>query len=212
MSYQRCTRLPAFQNERRNCPVFIHYMKGITCQGFSLLEILVVLAVVALISAVAIPAIARGNPQRQLVAQAERLVQVLNLMCENAELDGRVMGLAIGRNQYAVLAPVAASGADKSDAPTWEPPKSRAAFAKFALPNGIALALVLGAKQESIELTQALPNTPQLPCAGTAELPEFQLRLSLTGQENAVSLTVVPQPASREVISSAAAMIAKRNN
>ena len=177
--------------------------------AFTLLEVMVVLAVIAIITAVALPAIARSSPERKITQQAERIKQVLDLMCENAELDGRELGLAVASDSYAVLIPPSASEpllADGKVAP-WQAFKGREVFAKFALPEGMQLALTLGSNAEIVELGDELPTTPQLACLAASELPEFRLSVSIGTAGDKISRTIVAQPPSVEKLANWAAMI-----
>jgi general secretion pathway protein H len=177
-------------------------------RAFTLLEVLVVIAVIGVIVAVSIPSIAKQSPERQVLAQAERLKQIIDLMCENAELDGLVLGLGLARNRYGVLLPPSAGNdPETQEKPPWESPKNRAVFAPFTLPEGMQMTLTIGLNNETVSLTDKLPNEPQLPCAGSSELPEFRLRLQLGDDENAIRHTLIPQPARIDQVSNFAVMI-----
>ena len=139
--------------------------------AFTLLEVMVVLAVIAIITAVALPAIARSSPERKITQQAERIKQVLDLMCENAELDGRELGFAVANDSYQVLIPP--TDGSEPDAP-WQVMKDREVFARFNLPDGMKLGLSLGENKEIIDLHDELPAVPQLPCLSASELPVFR--------------------------------------
>jgi type II secretion system protein H len=172
--------------------------------AFTLLEVLVVLAVIAIITAVALPAIARSSPERKVMQQAERIKQVLDLMCENAELDGRELGFAIANNRYEVLIPAADNS--ESDAP-WQAFKGRDVFAKYELTDGMRLTLSLGENAEVVELRDELPAAPQLPCSGASELPAFRLTVSIGSDADQISRSITVQPPSVEKLANWSAMI-----
>ena len=172
--------------------------------AFTLLEVLVVLAVITIITAVALPAIVRSSPERKITLQAERIKQVIDLMCENAELDGRELGFAVSKNSYQVLIPPRDNS--EADAP-WQAFKGREVFAKYELPEGMQFALNLGNSAEVIELKDELPLTPQLPCLATSELPEFRLSVSIGTAGDKISRTIVAQPPSVEKLANWAAML-----
>ncbi len=180
------------------------------CAAFTLLEVMVVLAVIAIITAVALPVIARSSPERKVTQQAERIKQVIDLMCENAEIDGRELGFAVSKNSYQVLIPPSAniepSAAGDSVEP-WQAFKGREVFAKFSLGDGMQLALSLGNNAEIIELGDELPAMPQLPCLAAGELPEFRLTVSIGIAPDKISRTIVAQPPSVEKLANWAAMI-----
>ena len=173
-------------------------------KAFTLLEVLVVLAVIAIITALTLPAIARSSPERKITQQAERIKQVIDLMCENAELDGRELGFAVSKNSYQVLMPPTDNS--EAEAP-WQAFKGREVFAKYELPDGMQFALSLGNNAETIELSDELPLTPQLPCLAASELPEFRLSVSIGTAGDKISRTIVAQPPSVEKLANWAAMI-----
>ncbi len=184
-------------------------------RAFTLLEVLVVLAVIAVVTAVALPAIARSSPERRVLQQAERIKQVIDLMCENAEIDGRVLGFDVAKNRYGVrMPPIEKPSADPNSVGTsndaklpWDAIKGRDVFAMFELPDGMRLELRLGVNNEQVELGDELADVPQLPCAGVSELPEFRLTVALGVGADAVSRSVVVQPASVEKRANWATMI-----
>ena len=181
-----------------------------TSAAFTLLEVLVVLAVMTIISAVAIPAIVRSSPERKITQQTERIKQVIDLMCENAEIDGRELGFAVAKNSYQVLIPPSVSAGplpgDDAVAP-WQAFKGRDVFAKFDLPDGMQLALGLGNNLDIVELGDELPQTPQLPCLAVSELPNFRLTVSIGIAGDKISRSVVIQPPSVEKLANWATMI-----
>lgn len=176
--------------------------------AFTLLEVLVVLAVITIISAVAIPAIVRSSPERKVTLQAERIKQILDLMCENAEIDGRELGFAVANNSYQVLIPPTPSSAAVGDViEPWQAFKGRDVFAKHDLPDGMQLTLSLGSRLEAVELGDQLPQTPQIPCLAMSELPDFRLTVSVGTAGDKISRSVVIQPPSVEKLANWAAMV-----
>lgn len=156
-------------------------------QGFTLLELMVVVVVIAVVTAAILPAIARQNPERQLLAEARRLELVLNEMCSSAELDGRVLGLGLGKGVYAVYAPSREG---------WEVLKKSPAYEAHTLALGISLTLQIDEKE--IELPDDLTGEPQIPCAGSDELPPFKLELRSAGTP--VRQRLAPDLASGELV------------
>ncbi len=68
--------------------------------GFTLIEMLVTLAILAVISAVLLLSTASSGTEPRLRLEVERLQARLNLACERAELTGRDMGLHLGSAMY----------------------------------------------------------------------------------------------------------------
>jgi type II secretion system protein H len=173
--------------------------------GFTLLELLIVLAIVALVCALAIAGFSAAQPTRKLDAEAERLKQVMDLMCEQAESDARVLGLSLARNLYAVMQPpVPVTLAEQADAQPkpWKQLPNRPSFATRTLPAGMRLALRLGSSQRAVDLGEKLPDQPQIVCAGNLELGEFELQIILGKDENEIRRRIIATAPSIEQISS----------
>lgn len=176
-------------------------------RGFTLLEVLVALAVIAVVSAVLIPSLIRQSPERQIEAEAERLRRVMDLMCERAELDGRVLGLALSTTAYGVQVPGKIVAEPGKEAP-WEV-LSGAIWQAHILPKGMSLSLQTGSRAEAAVLGDELPSKPQLPCAGQIELPEFALRLQLALDDGAMVRLLSPMPASDEQVQTGTVQVQK---
>jgi type II secretion system protein H len=136
-------------------------------RGFTLLEILVVVLVISIISAVAIPAIARTSPERKVELASTRLVAVLERMCEQAENDGRVLGLALSRKAY---------GVRSLRANSWQAFTDNSSYANHELEPGLGLKLWLQERESA--LPDQLANKPQLACAGSSEIQNFRLEIA----------------------------------
>ena len=183
------------------------YAARVKQHGFTLLEVLVALAVVAVVSAALIPSLVRQSPERQLETETDRLRRVMDLMCERAELDGRVLGLAISNSSYAVQIPGKILPEPGKEAP-WEELKG-AVWATHTLPKTMTLSLQTGSRGEVAELSDELPSKPQLPCAGQLELPEFALRIRLPLDEGPLERLITAMPASADQLQSGAVQVQK---
>jgi type II secretion system protein H len=71
-----------------------------SCGGFTLLEILLVLVVIAIASALAVPNLFQG-PRETIQAETRRVMATLNTARDEAALSARVIGVAIGVDQLA---------------------------------------------------------------------------------------------------------------
>ncbi|HEX6834235.1 MAG TPA: type II secretion system minor pseudopilin GspH [Rudaea sp.] len=69
-------------------------------RGFTLIEILVVVVILAVLAATVTLAIASAGGERQLELQANRLRELIVYACERAELTGRSIGIAIDKEGY----------------------------------------------------------------------------------------------------------------
>jgi general secretion pathway protein H len=72
--------------------------------GFTLLEILVVMVIIAILSAGAILSLSAFGQDRELENESDRLVTLLNYAHEQADLQTRELGLYCGEHGYRFLA------------------------------------------------------------------------------------------------------------
>jgi general secretion pathway protein H len=68
--------------------------------GFTLIEILVVLIIIAIIAAVAIISVGVLGSDREIELEGERLTDTIQLLQEQAQLEGRDYGLRIESGSY----------------------------------------------------------------------------------------------------------------
>jgi type II secretion system protein H len=140
-------------------------------KGFTLLELLVVVVVITLVTAVVLPGLARQNPERKVQIAVDRLQMVINEMCQRAERDGRVLAMALGRDSYAVMR----RNPDlRSDLP-WLAFAKQGVMAEASLPDPLAMRLWLNERE--VRLPEKLPLRPQLICAGSSAPPPFAIRV-----------------------------------
>jgi type II secretion system protein H len=149
--------------------------KARSSSGFSLLEILVTLAVIAVIAALLSNGLAFNRAERVLDQQSQRLLMVINWMCESAETDGRILGIALAENSYSVLKPPAA---DAPDPDRWVEVEQRSSFKAFELPEEFRLSLQFEDPNQLATLREERPSRPQLICAANSELPNFRLQIA----------------------------------
>lgn len=159
--------------------------------GFTLIELLVVVVIVAAL-ALALTIAIGGTTERQLANEAERFQALLAHACDEAELGGREIGVALGADGYAFL---------RLDGSDWHPMGGDALRAR-AWRAGLRTVL----KRDGRLLEAASPErpSPQIVCFSSGELTPFELALALGdapahyvvrgGDEARPSLTRVEAP------------------
>jgi prepilin-type N-terminal cleavage/methylation domain-containing protein len=153
-------------------------------RGFTLLELLVVIGVIAILTAVLVPRIAGNADVNQLDLESERVHRVLNAMCERAELEARPLGFALWQNGYSVLQPVEDQKTDSngqvSRRTIWLEMKSAPLFARYEVPHALKFALRFPEqRQTAIELEEDEPRVPQIVCLNAAQLPVIEVQLAI---------------------------------
>ena len=135
--------------------------------GFTLLEILVVVAVIAIMSGALVLSAASGGIERRLEDEATRLVRVLQVLCDQSVIEARFIGFGVGQGAYAGYELL-----DKG----WLPVRKAGPLAVHQLPN--SLQLRLGDRDDPLD--PVIPEKPRCVCAPTGELGALDLRLGLT--------------------------------
>jgi general secretion pathway protein H len=139
-------------------------------RGFTLLEILVVVVVIAIISAAVLLSARGAASDRQIEDEARRLSLVLQLICDEAVIEGRFAGIGYAEGTYSAY-DLTAQG--------WQPTRRDGPLHEHELPTGLGLA-ESGASER---LPPTLPERPQLVCAPTGEIGEHDLILASEGAD-----------------------------
>ncbi len=137
-------------------------------RGFTLLEILVVVVVIAIFSAAVLLSARGAGSDRQVEDEARRLSLMLQLICDEAVIEGRFSGIGYGAGIYSAF-DLTAQG--------WQPTRRDGPLKEHQLPKGLRLA-ESGASEP---LPPMLPERPQLVCAPTGEIGEHDLVLAVDG-------------------------------
>lgn len=101
-----------------------------TVSGFTLLEVLMVVLVVGILSAVVLLGLNPGGPERRLNDEAERLASLLSLASSEAVMQNREYGLSLGEAGYRFIC---------LDEKTqrWSPCAEDSLFREYELPEGL---------------------------------------------------------------------------
>lgn len=135
-------------------------------RGLSLIELLVVVAILAILATAALLAVDSAGPGRQVERELRRLGGRIELACERAQLTGLEAGLHLHRAGYAF---------SRAGVEGWEPeivPELRAS----TLVQGLALS----AQREGaeLELGESEVDDPQVVCLPSGELTAFVVTIS----------------------------------
>jgi general secretion pathway protein H len=137
------------------------------CAGFTLIEILVVVVILAVLAATVSLAISGAGGERQLQHEAERAQALITYACERAELTGRTIGLSFDTAGYRF---------SQFDHDVWKPYRVDELRAREWPVNVSALITREGRK---IDVGNDFPITPQLLCYASGELTPFRADLVL---------------------------------
>lgn len=152
--------------------------------GFTLLEILVVVVIVGIIVASATLAVGVLGRDRELEDEARRITAIIDQSREEAELQGKDIGVRFAQPSYEFL---------QFDARReyWKPIEGDSLFKTRELPEGVRARLwldgrevVLKPKLEPYEEDKRDKLQPQLLVLSSGDLSPFELRLEREGTPN----------------------------
>lgn len=146
-------------------------------RGYSLLEVLVVVAVIAILSGALVLSAGGAGSDRQFEEEARRLRRVLELLCDTAVIEGRYYALGYGAEAYAGY---------RYDNDGWELIRSSGPLQEHAFPEGMRL------REPNAEepLPKGVPEEPQLLCAPTGDISAIDLVLVTDSQPEGWRLTL----------------------
>jgi general secretion pathway protein H len=156
-------------------------LPGVRQRGFTLIEILVVVVIIALMAAVMTVAVGALGGDRQIEEEADRIADVLSVTLEQAELEGRDYGLRIEPDGYEVMVFDGRRG--------WTPAGGDRWFERHGLPPGLSVSLeaegrlVLLRKAETPE-----SRLPQVITFSSGDVTPY--RITLTRSSSGATNTV----------------------
>ena len=156
-------------------------LPGVRQRGFTLIEILVVVVIIALMAAVMTVAVGALGGDRQIEEEADRIADVLSVTLEQAELEGRDYGLRIEPDGYEVMVFDGRRG--------WTPAGGDRWFERHVLPPGLSVSLeaegrlVLLRKAETPE-----SRLPQVITFSSGDVTPY--RITLTRSSSGATNTV----------------------
>jgi general secretion pathway protein H len=134
--------------------------------GFTLIELLVVVVILAVLAGALTLAVG-GIGARRLAREAEQTRALIAYACEQAELTGRTIGLALRHAGYRF------SRFERAD---WLPIVGDELRPRTWLPGIVA---ELSRDGRAVEIAEAFPDKPQIVCFASGELTPFRLDLRL---------------------------------
>jgi len=135
--------------------------------GFTLIELLVVVVIVGVIAAALVIAIGSSS-ERQLSNAADQFQALLVHACNQAELTGREIGVAVSTTGYAF---------SRLDRDEWKAFGNDGELRARSWPTGMRIELTNA--DRAIALASPGHDTPQLVCFSSGEMTPFALVLGL---------------------------------
>lgn len=148
--------------------------------GFTLLEVLVVLVIIGIITAMAVVSTGVLGGDRQMDEEAQRLQAVLAQAREESMLDGRDVGMRVDRQGYDFLR-------YNGRVAAWEPVVGDMLLRERELPEGLNAALRLEAREVELKSrtapTEDEPAMPQVMVLASGDVVPFELLLRRDGTD-----------------------------
>jgi general secretion pathway protein H len=141
-------------------------------RGFTLLELLVVLALIGIILSFAVLSIGDGGRQDRLKREAQRIQAVLSLAGEEAVLRSLELGVMVRRQGYAFAL---------FDGDAWQPLADDEMFRDYPLADEMELSLFMDGLQVMLDAQatdKAGEPAPQLLLFSSGERTPFELTLA----------------------------------
>jgi len=146
------------------------------CRGFTLVEILVVVVIMAVVISLAVLAIGASGRDSQLDEESRRIEGLVGLLHERAVLEGRDFGLRIEPTGYEFVV-------YEPEHDRWVSLNEEHEFRHRDLPKGVSFELQLDSQTVVLKpvdtslVGNAVPPAPQLAIAASGEGTPFRLTL-----------------------------------
>lgn len=145
--------------------------------GFTLIEILVVLVIIAVLTSIAVLSVGVLGKDRGLETEGERYTDVYTAALEQAQLEGRDFGIRFAATRYEVLTYVA-----RRD--RWESVPDDRLYAAHELPPGVTARLEIEGKLiQFVEDKPGAVRVPQVLLYSSGDVSPYRLALGREGSE-----------------------------
>lgn len=152
--------------------------RGVHARGFTLIEILVVLVIVAVMTGAALYRITVTGVDRGLELEGDRLCDVIQAATQQSGLEGRDLGIRFMPDRYEVLA----YSAFRNE---WAPITDDRLYARHDLPDGAHLALELEGKVTVLKMPLAdEPAVPQVIVSAAGDTSTYKVTLTRDGTDH----------------------------
>jgi general secretion pathway protein H len=136
--------------------------------GFTLIEILVVIVILAVVAGAVTFAIGGVGGERQLAHQAEQTQALVGYACEQAELTGHSIGIGVSTQGYRF---------SQLDHENWVPFELGALRTRKWLDTTRS---ALSRDGRPLDVNSEYPEKPQVVCFSSGEMTPFRLELGLS--------------------------------
>lgn len=151
--------------------------RGSAPQGFTLMELMIVVFIIALVAAMAIVSFTGERRDEQLVKEAERIEALFDYVREQAELQTRDYGFRINRKTYSfVVFDVLAN--------QWRAADEDDALRTREIPEGILPTVIVEGRQIVLDQKKKEVEdfTPQVMVFSNGDLSSFEVQLERGGE------------------------------
>lgn len=149
-------------------------------RAFALLEIVVVLAITALLFGLAVLRIADGGRHQAVEQEGKRLKAIFDLAMQTAILQGREIGAVVGESSYAFV--VYQEG-------QWRAFEDTSVLRRRSLPDGLQIVVAVEGELLAQEQQSGTAGNPQIIFFSNGEISPFQVYLSDRHSSRSFKLT-----------------------
>lgn len=173
-------RISATGTSRSDLPDLTGPLRAAAVSGFTLLEVLVVLVIIGIITAMAVVSTGVLGGDHQMDEEARRLQAILAQAREESMLDGRDVGVRVDRQGYDFLR-------YNGRVAAWEPVVGDTLLRQRDLPAGLTAGLRLEARDVELKPrtapTEEEPAQPQILVLASGDVVPFELLIRREGSD-----------------------------